>query len=135
MAASTSAPTAATTAVSTIAVIAAGVVVTLSRTARAVLHFGVETLRGFTRRVAGVVALLVGLSVGLTIGVLLLVIRFVFRACIYIAPPTAAIRFLPTRTGVLVDVAVVPGVHIPVGTLACCRISVRGGCAVRFAPL
>ena len=119
---------------------------TLRRSAFSALPIGVETLR---RETAGgailthrlfillgiglavwmllLVARLVLLRGGLTIRVLLFVILFVLLAGVHIAPASIPVGFLPSRTGVLVNVAVVSRVHVTTRILTRVGISIRAG--------
>src|SRR5215469_8491030 len=155
----TAAPTAPTAAPSTIAVLATGPAIRRRPTAHSILTVLIETLGIPTaRRAILVVALLVLLSVGFAIGVLLLVglfillhiglrvrmlllvtglvlLRLLLRLLSIHALPGigAVVIFLPTGAVVLIDVAVVAGVHIAARGFTSIGITVSSGGAVGFA--
>ena len=70
------------------------------------------------------------LGVGLAVGVLLLIALGVLLGflpvlgCVHTAPAATAVRLLPARASVLVNISVVAGVQIAAGRLANSRVAV-----------
>ena len=148
-AAISSTPTAATAPVTTPTVTApttatrVGLVVVITRgsTTHSVLHIGVQALGVKTsRRALLIKTLLVLLHVCLAVRVLLLIALFAllgFLLCLLRVDvvPAPVVVLLPTGASVLVDVAVVAGVHVSTGILPRVGIAERGGSAVAVASL
>jgi hypothetical protein len=152
-----STPTPATSAPAAAAVISALIMLALRRPTFPVLPFLIHIFRGKAPRTSTRVRLLVTRSVRLriclavrmrlfvarlirlcirlAIWVRLLVVRFILLARVYVRPPAASVRLLPARSGVLINVPVVPRVHIAAGIFPRIGTAVRARCPVCLSAL